>query len=60
MFYLFKSISEEYKDRFTADYQYYKDKTDYHYDTRINLFNKMLAKRIVRKELKKIMNPLLR
>jgi hypothetical protein len=60
MFHLFKSISELDKEYFEADYQYYKDKTDFYYDTKLNFFKKMLAKRIVRKEIKKILNPSLR
>ena len=60
IFNLYKSISELNKEYFEADYQYYKDKTNFHYDTKINFFKKMLAKRIVRKEIRKIMNPLLR
>ena len=60
MFNLFKAISELNKEYFEADYQYYKDKTDFYYDTKLNFFKKMLAKRIVKKEIKKIMNPSLR
>ena len=60
MFNLFKSIAELDKEHFQADYQYYKDKTNYYYDIKLNPFKKMLAKRIVRKEISKIMNPSLR
>ena len=60
MFNLLKSISELYKEHFQADYQYYKDKTDFYYDTKLNPFKNMLAKRIVRKELRKLLNPSLR
>ena len=60
MFNLFKTISELNKEYFEADYQYYKDKTDFYYDTKLNFFKKTLAKRIVKKEIKKIMNPSLR
>ena len=49
MFNLFKYVSETYKDKFKADYAYYKDKTDYPYDGPINVFKKMLAKRYVQK-----------
>jgi len=49
MFNLFKHISETYKDKFEADYAYYKDKTEYPYDGQINVFKKMLAKRYVQK-----------
>ena len=49
MFNFFKYVSETYKDKFKADYVYYKDKTDYPYDGQINVFKKMLAKRYVQK-----------
>ena len=49
MFNLFKYVSETYKDKFKADYAYYKDKTAYPYDGPINVFKKMLAKRYVQK-----------
>ena len=60
IFNLYKSISELNKEYFEADYQYYKDKTDFYYDRKLIFFKKMLAKRIVRKEIKKILNPSLR
>jgi multimeric flavodoxin WrbA len=43
-FNLFKLISGYNKERFEADYQYYKDKTNIPYDGKINFFKKMLAK----------------
>jgi multimeric flavodoxin WrbA len=49
MFNLFKYVSETYKDKFKADYAYYKDKTNYPYDGQINVLKKMLAKRYVQK-----------
>ncbi|MCW4052053.1 MAG: hypothetical protein NWE78_02440 [Candidatus Bathyarchaeota archaeon] len=57
LFNLYKSISEYAKDYFEADYQYYKDKTNYHYDTDINPDMDMKAKQIVLKELQKMMDP---
>ena len=54
-FNIFKSISEINKEAGKADYQFYKDKTDFFYDTKINLFKKMLAKRIAGNEVRKIM-----
>ena len=60
MFNLFKSISELDKEHFKADYQYYKDKNNFYYDIKLNPFKNMLAKRIVKKEIEKIMNPSLR
>lgn len=60
MFNLFKSISEVAREEFKADYQYYKDKSNYYYDTKLNFFKRTLAKRIVKKEMRKIENPSLR
>ena len=60
MFNLLKSISELAKEYFQADYQYYKDKTDFYYDTKLNPFKNTLAKRIAKKEIKKMLNPSLR
>ncbi len=60
MFNLLKSISELAKEYFQADYQYYKDKTNFYYDTKLNPLKNMLAKRIAKKEIKKILNPSLR
>lgn len=54
-FNVFKSISELNKKVGKADYQFYKDKTDYIYDIKINFFKKMLAKRIARKIIRKMM-----
>ena len=42
-FNLFKLISEHQQDYFKADYLYYKDKTDFPYDGKINFFKKKLA-----------------
>jgi multimeric flavodoxin WrbA len=60
LFNLYKSISEYAKEYFEADYQYYKDKTNYHYDTDINSDMNMKAKQIVQKEIQKMMDPSLR
>ena len=49
MFNLFKYVSETYKDKFEADYNYYKDKKEYPYDGQINVLKKMIAKRYVQK-----------
>lgn len=54
-FNIFNTISEINKETGKADYQFYKDKTDYFYDVKINFFKKMMAKRIVEKLIKKIM-----
>ena len=60
LFNFYKSISEYVKDYFEADYQYYKDKTNYHYDTDINPDMNMKAKQLVMEEIQKIMDPSLR
>jgi multimeric flavodoxin WrbA len=54
-FNIFKAVSEINKKEGIADYEYYKDKTDYYYDTKLNPFKKMLANRISGKEIKKMM-----
>jgi multimeric flavodoxin WrbA len=53
-FNIFKAVSELNKEVGKADYQFYKDKADFIYDTKINFFKKMLAKRIARKNIQKI------
>ncbi|MFC2000895.1 flavodoxin family protein [Chloroflexota bacterium] len=54
-FNIFKAIAELNKKEGPADYEFYKDKTDYVYDTKINPFKKMMAKRIAGKEIAKMM-----
>ncbi len=54
-FKIFKAVSEWNKKAGIADYQFYKDKTDYFYNTKINFFKKMLAKRISGKIIRKMM-----
>lgn len=54
-FNIFKAISELNKKEGPADYEFYKEKTDYVYNTKINPFKKMMAKRIAGKEIKKMM-----
>ena len=49
MFQLFKLVSEKYKKTYTADYEYYKDKAEFPYDGKINIFKKKIAKRYVQK-----------
>lgn len=53
-FQIFKAISELNKKEGVADYEYYKDKTDYIYDTRINPFKKWMANRIAKREIAKM------
>ena len=42
-------MSEIGKEVMKADYEYYKDKTDFYYDTKIPFFKKMITKRVVKK-----------
>ena len=53
-FNIFKAISELNKKEGIADYEYYKDKTGYHYDTKINPLKKFLADRISKREITKM------
>ena len=48
-FKVFKYVSEIGKDVMTADYEYYKDKTDFYYDTKIPFFKKMITTKVVKK-----------
>ena len=57
LFNLYKSISQFAKEYFEADYQYYQDKTDYHFDTDIHPEMNMKAKQIVQQALQKMTNP---
>ena len=50
-FNIFKLLSALFKEHYQADYQYYKDKTDFPYDGKIGYFKKTLAKRIARNAL---------
>jgi multimeric flavodoxin WrbA len=52
-FKIFKAISELNKKEGIADYEYYKDKTDYYYDIELSLFQKKFANWIAGKEIKK-------
>ena len=47
VFNIFKTVSELCKDVYKADYAYYKDKTDYYYDTKISFYQKLVAKSVV-------------
>jgi hypothetical protein len=46
---IFKYVSEIAGKTMEADYEYYKNKTDYYYDTKIPFYKKMIAKRVVKK-----------
>ena len=48
-FKIFKYVSEIDKENMTADYEYYKDKTDYYYETRIPFYKKFITKKVVKK-----------
>ena len=52
-FHIFKAISELNKKEGIADYEYYKDKTDYYYDIKIPFYKMKFAKWIAGKEVKK-------
>jgi hypothetical protein len=54
-FNIFKSISELNKKKGKADYQFYKDKINFYYDTKINFFKNMMAKWIAGKIIRKMM-----
>ena len=53
---IFKAISLVARDDMPADYDYYKDKKDYYYDVNIPFFKKYIAKKVVKKEIDKILN----
>jgi len=53
-FTLFKTVSNLDKEKMSADYEYYKNKNDYYYDTKIPFFKKMIAKNVVKKILSDI------
>jgi len=48
-FQIFKLVSQLDPRLFKADYEYYKDKKDYYFDTKINPIKTFLAKRIAKK-----------
>ena len=50
-FHIFKLVSELDPKTFQADYEYYKDKKAYYYDTKINPLKTFIAKRVARKEI---------
>jgi multimeric flavodoxin WrbA len=52
-FRIFKAVSEV-NPTAVADYEYYKDKSDYYYSTKMNPIKKMLANRIAGKEIAKM------
>ena len=54
-FKIFKAISEWNPEHFSADHEYYKDKTEYYTDANIGFFKKMMANRIAGREIKKMM-----
>jgi multimeric flavodoxin WrbA len=54
-FNVFKAISEKTRLTNVADYEFYKDKRDYVSDVKINPIKNMLAKRIAKGEVKKVM-----
>jgi len=51
-FEIFKYVSQIDKEGMIADYEYYKDKKDYYYETNIPFYKKMITKRVVGKIVK--------
>ena len=52
---IFKAISEAAKESMPADYNYYKNKNEYYYDVALPFFKKWIAKKVVKKEVDKIL-----
>lgn len=52
VFSIFKSVSTAFKDLYSADYAYYKNKTNFYYDTKIPLYKKWIAQNVVKKMVK--------
>jgi multimeric flavodoxin WrbA len=52
VFSIFKTVAMAFKDVYRADYEYYKDKTGFYYDTKIPFYKKWVAKRVVDKTMK--------
>ena len=48
-FKVFKHVSEIGKDVMKADYEYYKDKTNFYYDVKIPFYKKMITQKVVKK-----------
>jgi hypothetical protein len=48
-FSIFEYVSEIDRENMPADYEYYKDKTDYYYNTKIPFYKKYITKRVVNK-----------
>jgi len=48
-FNIFKYVSQVDRDNMKADYEYYKDKGDYYYDTKISPLKKFIADRVTKK-----------
>lgn len=50
-FHIFKLVSELDSKTLSADYEYYKDKKEYYYDTKISPLKTFIAKRVARKKI---------
>jgi hypothetical protein len=48
-FHIFKHVSGLDKELMKADYDYYKDKGDYYYETEIPFFKRFIARKITKK-----------
>ena len=55
MFEIFKLLAMKFPDTYKADYEYYKDKTEFPYDGKISFFKKVMAKRIAKSSVKEMM-----
>ena len=55
MFYLFKSLSESWKDYYVADYEYYKDKPEFPYEGNIGFLKTKMAKQAANSSAKDMM-----
>jgi len=51
-FNIFKYVSKLDKDVMPADFEYYKDKGDYYYDTKIPFYKKYIASKVTKKIIK--------
>ena len=52
---IFKAISEAAKESMPADYRYYRNKHEYYYDIHLPFFKRWIAKKVVKKEVDKIL-----
>jgi multimeric flavodoxin WrbA len=46
---IFKYVSEIGRNEMKADYEYYRNKTDYYYETKVPQYKKIIARRVIKK-----------